>query len=189
MAKANSLKTNQKKEIMEKQHLNLFARVLCLVAFVLVGTLAMYAQPEPPQVYKDLKCAVQPSFPNEYGTVVDYVKSKIVYPERADMYAMEGKVIMQFVVEKDGSIGEITPIRTNLTEKTDKKKNKKFASLSAYKQQKTKELIQADFEREAARIIGEMPKWNPGKDYVGEEKVLENIRVKYTLPVDFKMKE
>ncbi|UZR92843.1 energy transducer TonB [Chondrinema litorale] len=64
-----------------------------------------------------------------------FVKKKIKYPNQAKRIGVEGKVYVQFVVDKDGSITEVTAIRG----------------------------IGAGCDEEAVRILSLAPKWNPGK--------------------------
>ena len=62
-------------------------------------------------------------------------------------------VIVNFVVEKDGSISDIQVVRG----------------------------VDPALDVEAMRVIGSMPKWNPGKQR-GQE-----VRVRFTLPLEFRL--
>ncbi len=81
-------------------------------------------------------------------------QKKHANPEKAIKEGIEGQVICQFTVKTDGSIDNIIVVS------------------SAHKL----------LDQEAIRIIKNMPKWKPGKNYKGEVK-----DCKYTIPVTFKL--
>ena len=47
---------------------------------------------------------VAPQFPGGDEALKKYLKKNVQYPELADQYSVEGKVIMHFTVEKDGTV-------------------------------------------------------------------------------------
>ena len=63
-----------------------------------------------------------------------YLGKNIRYPEKAHKEGTQGRVTVQFVVEKDGSITNVKPLRG----------------------------INPELDAEAVRVISEMPKWKPG---------------------------
>ncbi len=82
-----------------------------------------------------------------------YVGSKIKYPAIARENGIEGKVIVQFVVEKDGSISNANIIRD----------------------------IGAGCGAEALRVVNEMPHWVPGKQRSVPVRVRFTLPVKFGL--------
>lgn len=64
-----------------------------------------------------------------------YVGDKMKYPAQARRMGIEGKVFVQFVVGKDGSISEVTVVKG----------------------------IGAGCDEEAIRVLQSAPPWNPGK--------------------------
>jgi protein TonB len=64
-----------------------------------------------------------------------FISSKIKYPARASRMGIEGRVYVEFVVEKDGTLTDI----------------------------KTTAGIGAGCDEEALRVVSMAPKWNPGK--------------------------
>ena len=96
-----------------------------------------------------------PEFPGGMDKLLEYEDKKIKYPAKARKEGIEGRVIVEFIVEKDGSISGPKVIRS-LTPKCD---------------------------AEALRVVKSMPKWKPGKQNG------KFVRVKYTLPVRFKLKK
>lgn len=95
-----------------------------------------------------------PSFRGgDLNTFRAWVQENVKYPAEAVKNNIQGRVILSFVVEKDGSVSNMQILQTP------------DRSLSA----------------EALRVIEASPKWTPG------EQRGQKVRVKYTLPVDFRM--
>ena len=92
-----------------------------------------------------------PSFPGGPKALFEYLGRNVKYPAEATATNQSGKVIVSFVVDKDGNIIEPT-IRKSVCEPLDK---------------------------EALRVIKEMPKWTPGKQNG------EAVDVRYTIPISF----
>lgn len=84
-----------------------------------------------------------------------WIGRNIKYPPIALKKGIEGKAIVQFVVETDGQITNITCL----------------------------EGPEGGCRAEAARVVSKMPKWIPGKQ---QERP---VRVKYRLPIVFKLEE
>lgn len=101
-----------------------------------------------------LTAETMPSF--QGGTINDFrnwVQSKVKYPQIAQENGISGRVVLQFVIEKDGRLTNIVVLQTP------------DRSLS----------------EEAIRVLNQSPKWAPGKQRS------QTVRVKYTLPVDFRI--
>jgi len=77
----------------------------------------------------------QPEPTGGMGAFYTYVGKNLKYPNQARRMGIEGKVFVQFVVDKDGSITEVQAIKG----------------------------IGAGCDEEAVRVISEAPKWKPGK--------------------------
>ena len=75
-----------------------------------------------------------PQFPGGENALMEYVSKNVVYPEEAKEKEIQGRVFIGFVVEKDGSIGEVKVLRG----------------------------IGGGCDEEAVRVIKGMPKWKPG---------------------------
>lgn len=74
-----------------------------------------------------------PKFPQ--GTAKDWIVKNIKYPAQAMKKGLQGKVYIQFIIEKDGSLSNIKIVRG----------------------------IDPTLDNEAVRVIKSMPKWIPGK--------------------------
>lgn len=99
-----------------------------------------------------------PTFPGGTAGLVDFLNENIKYPEDAQKRGKEGRVIVQFIVEKDGSLSDINIVRS------------------------------ADplFDAEAVRVVKSMPIWNPGKQRGQEVRVRYTLPVLFKLDADGK---
>ncbi len=115
------------------------------------------AQPEPPKHEEENKVfdvvEQMPSFPGGQAALMAWLSQNIKYPVIAAENGVQGRVIVQFVVEKDGSVTDVHVAKS----------------------------VDPSLDKEAARVVKAMPKWNPGKQNGSA------VRVKYTVPVMFKL--
>ena len=77
----------------------------------------------------------QPSPVGGMKAFYDYVFDNLNYPPRAARMGIEGRVFVEFIVERDGSLTDV----------------------------KVAKGIGGGCDEEAVRVISEAPKWNPGK--------------------------
>ncbi|MFY0675439.1 MAG: energy transducer TonB [Bacteroidia bacterium] len=98
-----------------------------------------------------------PQFPGGQEALVKFLQTNIKYPEEDRKNGKEGKVYLQFIIEKDGSVTEVKPIG----------KVEEWA---------TKAMVD-----EAMRLINVMPNFEPGTQRG------KPVRCKYTLPIVFKL--
>ena len=91
-------------------------------------------KPEPEKIFEAVEQQAQ--FPGGHGALNSWLAKNLKYPEVAAANNVEGKVIVQFVVEEDGSISQVTVARG----------------------------VDKDLDREAVRVVKRMPKWQPGKN-------------------------
>ena len=109
-------------------------------------------QPTDPDIFEVVE--KMPEFPNGgMAGLMQYLSQNIRYPEAAKNAGKQGRVTVQFVVEKDGSISNVSTLRG----------------------------VEPDLDKEAVRVISEMPKWKPGTQRG------EAVRVRYTVPVMFRL--
>ena len=86
------------------------------------------------EIYRTAEC--MPQFPGGEAALYKYIETHIMYPPEAAETRIVGKVIVEFVVEKDGSIGEVKVARSLDRDLADK---------------------------EAVRLVKSFPKFAPGK--------------------------
>ena len=95
-----------------------------------------------------------PEFPGGQQALFKYLSENVKYPVIAQENGIQGRVICQFTVNKDGSIVDVEVVRSGGDPSLDK---------------------------EAVRVIKSMPKWKAGQQRG------KPVRVKYTVPVNFKL--
>lgn len=76
-----------------------------------------------------------PQFPGGETALMKYIQSHIKYPPTAAKNHVQGRVIVQFVVEKNGRIGEVKVVRS----------------------------VDKDLDKEAVRVCKSLPKFTPGR--------------------------
>ena len=77
----------------------------------------------------------QPVFPGGEGAMMAFIKNNLKYPESCVKDSIQGRVTLSFIVEKDGSVTNVTEMRSP----------------------------NPDLTAEAARLVQSMPKWESGK--------------------------
>ena len=76
-----------------------------------------------------------PTFPGGEAELMKYLSKNLSYPTLAAEHGIQGTVLLQFVVQKDGSIGEVKVVRSK----------------------------DPDLDKEAVRVVKGMPKFIPGR--------------------------
>ncbi len=96
---------------------------------------------------------VMPEFPGGMQGLFEYMQNNVNYPKEAKNQKIEGRVIVSFIVEKDGSISDVHPLTA----------------------------VHPLLDKEAMRLVNEMPRWKPGTEKG------KAVRVSFALPVSFKL--
>lgn len=95
-----------------------------------------------------------PSFSGGNEALFKYLKDNVSYPpEAVGEHRKQGRVIVKFVVERDGTITNVKVTRS----------------------------VDPILDKEAIRVVSNMPKWNPGKQNG------KAVRVSYNVPISFRI--
>ncbi|MBQ5533193.1 MAG: energy transducer TonB [Bacteroidales bacterium] len=78
---------------------------------------------------------VEPSFPGGDEALYSFIDKIIIYPRKAREVGIEGTVVVEFVVEPNGKLSNVTAIRK----------------------------VAPSLDEEAVRVVKMLPAWNPGK--------------------------
>ena len=78
---------------------------------------------------------VMPQFPDGDEALIKFLQENLVYPPEAKENGIEGRVIVSFIVGRDGSVTEIKVIKN----------------------------VHPLLDEEALRVVKMMPNWKPGK--------------------------
>jgi protein TonB len=89
--------------------------------------------PEPTKPF--LSVEQMPQYPGGENALIAYLSKNIKYPPAATENSIEGPVVLQFVVNADGSISDITVLRP----------------------------LEGGCTEEAIRVVRNMPRWAPGQ--------------------------
>lgn len=76
-----------------------------------------------------------PEYPGGQVALFEFMMNNVKYPKDAEKKKVEGKVYMSFIVEPDGSISEVKPLKN----------------------------VYPSLDAEGVRVISAMPKWKPGR--------------------------
>ena len=96
---------------------------------------------------------IMPEFPGGTAALMKYLGTNIKYPTISQEMGSEGRVIVQFVVDKDGSISNPEVVRG----------------------------VDAYLDKEAIRVISSMPKWRPGVQNGKKVRVKYTVPVVFRL--------
>ena len=94
-----------------------------------------------------------PSFPGGDAALFKYLSDNVKYPVIAQENGVQGRVICQFVVNRDGSIVDVEVVRS----------------------------VDPSLDKEAIRVIKSMPKWSPGQQRGKPVRVKYTLPVNFRL--------
>lgn len=115
------------------------------------------AAPEPPKHVEETKVFTvveqMPMFPGGDAALMSYLANNIHYPTVAAENGVQGRVVVGFVVERDGSITDVRILRG----------------------------VDPSLDREAMRVVKSMPRWTPGKQNGSAVRVKYQVPVAFRL--------
>ncbi len=94
-----------------------------------------------------------PSFPGGNAALMKYLSENIKYPVVAQENGIQGRVVVSFVVERDGSITDVRVVKS----------------------------VDPSLDKEATRVVKGMPNWIPGKQNGSAVRVKYNVPVAFRL--------
>jgi protein TonB len=106
---------------------------------------------KPEEIFRSVE--QPPAFPGGDAALMKYLSSHIQYPTMAQENNIQGKVVVQFVVEKDGHVGDVKVVRS----------------------------VDKDLDREAVRVCKSLPKFTPGRQNGQAVRVWYTLPVNFKL--------
>ena len=94
-----------------------------------------------------------PQFPGGNAALFEYLSKHIKYPVIAEENGIQGRVIVTFVVERDGSITDVKVVKS----------------------------VDPSLDKEAQRVVKSMPRWIPGKQNGSAVRVKYTVPVTFRL--------
>lgn len=157
----NSINLKKRVNMIYSERTSKWGTMRYLVAVPLIAAIGLLAactetpadavQKEVEQVLKQAE--VMPEYPGGMQALMTYMGSSIKYPETAEADGLEGKVFVQFVVDKEGKVGQIEVVKG----------------------------VRDDLDSEAVRVISEMPNWTAGQQDGKAVSVQLVLPIAYTL--------
>lgn len=94
-----------------------------------------------------------PQFPGGQKALLEYLHKSVRYPQIALENGIQGKVVLKFVVNADGTVGDVTILRG----------------------------IDRTLDEEAIRVVKAMPKWSPGRQNGKAVRVYYNVPIDFKI--------
>ena len=137
------------------------ALVLLVVVFAPAGANAQNKKVEKAQTHKDTTtddkvyevCEQMPTYEGGGAVLLKYLTDSVKYPELAKKHGVQGRVVIGFIVEKDGSLTNVKVLRA----------------------------VDRALDAEALRVVKGMPKWIPGRQNEQRVRVKYNVPVSFRL--------
>ena len=135
--------------------------ILLVVAVAPVRASAQDKKEKTTQTHKDTTtddkiyevCEQMPIFEGGDAALLKYLTDSVKYPELAKKHGVQGRVVMGFIVEKDGSLTNVKVLRS----------------------------VDRALDAEALRVVKGMPKWIPGRQNEQRVRVKYNVPVSFRL--------
>lgn len=122
-------------------------------------------------------------YPGGQAALMQFLAQNIRYPKIAAENGVQGRVLVQFVIEKDGSLSNFAVVKKSGDTITKNAQSGITVNAlgSATEESKVPQEAFDALNAEAVRVLREMPKWIPAKQR-GQE-----VRMRYTLPITFRL--
>lgn len=120
-----------------------------------------------------------PQYPGGIPSLMKFLSYNMKYPVEAEHYGIEGRVNVEFFVEKDGTVSEPRVIKTDFKNRLS---DKKFKKHSDAEKETMREYGENQLKEEAMRVVGKMKDWEPAM------RRGQMARVRYTIPITFKLR-
>ena len=126
-------------------------------------------------------CEQMPSFPGGDAKLMEFIARNIKYPKVATENGVQGRVMVKFIVEKDGSLSNLKVLDNP------KSSPLNMVVVTAYMPDKERQDAEAHnagvqaIRDEALRVVKAMPRWTPGRQ---NGKV---VRCYFVIPVTYRL--
>ena len=97
-----------------------------------------------------------PEYPGGINALIQYMSENIQYPDDARKQMIQGRVMVAFVIDKDGSITKAGVVKS----------------------------VYPSLDAEALRVVKAMPKWTPGRQKGQVVRVKFTIPINFSIPTD-----
>ena len=113
-------------------------------------------EPKPDENGVFYSVETQPEFPGGMAELMKYLQKNLRYPQICKEQGVQGRVIVQFVVNTDSTITDVNVIKS----------------------------VNPHLDKEALRVVSSMPKWKPGEQRGKPVSMRMTLPVTFRLPED-----
>jgi len=119
----------KKNNVINRSFRGLSAAIATTVVLLMAGSVNVSAQDEPMT-----QPEIAPEYPGGTVAMLSYIQQNLKYPEGAKEQEIQGRVIVQFTIEKDGTVSDVNVVKS----------------------------VDPLVDAEVVRIVSDMPAWKPG---------------------------
>ena len=128
-------------------------------------------------------CDKLPEFEGGQEQLMKLLQANVRYPETAQSMGVQGRIVVEFIVEKDGSVSDVKVCKKDITPSLES------ATVITYADEEDKPKPTEEELRKATKALEETirvarltsGKWTPG------EQDGQKVRVKFSLPLTFRL--
>ena len=96
---------------------------------------------------------VMPSYPGGTTKLMEFLNNNVMYPKIAQKKGIQGRVVVKFIVEKNGMVTNVETLRQ----------------------------VNPELDNEAIRVVKSMPKWTPGMHNGKAVRVKDCLHISFRL--------
>jgi protein TonB len=138
----------KKNNVINRSFRGLFAAISTTVVLLMAGSVNVSAQDEPMT-----QPEIAPEYPGGTVAMLSYIQQNLKYPEGAKEQEIQGRVIVQFTIEKDGTVSDVNVVKS----------------------------VDPLVDAEVVRIVSNMPAWKPGMHEGKPVRVSYSIPIRFRL--------
>lgn len=129
-----------------------------------------------------------PEYQGGMEELMKYLSTNIRYPKIAFENGVSARVLVKFIVEKDGSIGGVETVgfkrldeKKPATENNSSESKVQIGPVTVSEADLIASMVNSELTNEAQRVVASMPKWAPGTQSG------KAVRVNYIIPINFRL--
>lgn len=138
----------KKNNVINRSFRGLSAAIATTVILLMAGSVNVSAQDEPMT-----QPEIAPEYPGGTVAMLSYIQQNLKYPEGAKEQEIQGRVIVQFTIEKDGTVSDVNVVKS----------------------------VDPLVDAEVVRIVSDMPAWKPGMHEGKPVRVSYSIPIRFRL--------
>lgn len=138
----------KKNNVTNRSFRGLFAAIVTTVVLLMAGSVNVSAQDEPMT-----QPEIAPEYPGGTVAMLSYIQQNLKYPEGAKEQEIQGRVIVKFTIETDGTVSDVNVVKS----------------------------VDPLVDAEVVRIVSDMPAWKPGMHEGKPVRVSYSIPIRFRL--------